>query len=149
MAQSKRLWYILFAVYCITMAYLLFWRKEAPEGIPYADQLMMRLNLIPFRTLKLQLRLLFDFDRPRLIHHALVNLLGNVALFIPLGIFLPGLWGKLQRLWKVLLTVAGIIALVESIQVLTLLGRCDIDDLILNLAGAAVGYGLFKWIWNA
>lgn len=148
MAKHNRIWPTLFAVYCIAMAYLLFCREEAPAGIPYADQLRLRLNLVPFRTLGLQLRLLTDFDRPWLVHHALINLSGNVVLFIPLGIFLPKLCQKGPRLWKVLLAVAGIILLVEAAQVLTLLGRCDIDDLILNLIGAAIGYGLYKWIWR-
>ena len=146
MAKQNRIWAVLFVLYCIAMAYLLFGREEAPAGIPYADQLRMRLNLIPFRTLRLQLHLLTETDRPWLIRHSLINLLGNIVLFIPLGVFLPGLLPRLQKLWKVLLAVAGIIALVEVVQVLTLLGRCDIDDLILNLAGAAVGYGAYKWI---
>ena len=148
MAKSNRIWYVLFAVYCGAMLYLLFGRTEAPDGIPYAQQLRMRLNLIPFRTLGLQLRLLTQSDRPWLIRHAAINLLGNVVLFIPLGIFLPKLWVQLQKLWKVLLAVAEIIALVEACQVLTLLGRCDVDDLILNLTGAAIGYGLYKWIFK-
>lgn len=146
MTDRKRIWYVLFAIYCIAMAYLLFGREEAPVGIPYADQLRLRLNLIPFRTLRHQWKLLFEADRPWLIRHSLINLLGNIVLFIPLGIFLPMLWPRLQRLWKVLLAVAGIIALVEVVQVLTLLGRCDIDDLLLNLIGAAIGYGLHNWI---
>lgn len=148
MARTKRIWYILLAVYAVAMGYLLFGRTEAPAGIPYADQLIMRLNLVPFRTLAHQLHLLTEFDRPWLIHHSVVNLLGNVVLFIPLGIFLPKVWERLYGLWSVLLTTAGIIITVEAIQVLTLLGRCDIDDLILNLAGAAIGYGVYKWIWK-
>lgn len=148
MTKDKRIWYILFALYAVTMGYLLFGRTEAPEGIPYSDQLMMRLNLVPFRTLTHQLHLLTKLDRPWLVQHALVNLLGNVVLFVPLGIFLPKLWERLQGLWKVVFATAGIILVVEAVQVLTLLGRCDIDDLILNLAGAAIGYGLYKWIWN-
>lgn len=146
MANKKRIWYALFVLYCIAMAYLLFGRSEAPAGIPYARQLQLRLNLIPFRTLLLQLRLLTDTARPWLIRHAAVNLLGNVILFIPLGIFLPKLSLRLQGFWKMLLATAGIILLVESVQVLTLLGRCDIDDLILNLTGAAIGYGIWKHI---
>lgn len=148
MAKDKRILYILFAVYAIAMGYLLFCRAEAPAGIPYLEQLQRRLNLIPFRTLQRQLGQLTDFDRPRLIHHALINLSGNVMLFIPLGIFLPKVWEKLNRFWKVLLATAGIIVTVEAVQVLTLLGRCDIDDLILNLVGAAIGYGLYKRIWK-
>lgn len=147
MVRNKRIWSILFALYCIAMLYLLFGRKEAPHGIPYVKQLMMRLNLIPFRTLRLQLRLLSDVDRPWLISHALTNLSGNIILFIPLGIFLPKLWPRLQKLWKVLLVTAGIIITVETMQILTLLGRCDIDDVILNCFGAAIGYGLYKWLW--
>ena len=130
------------------MVYLLFGRAEAPAGIPYSRQLTMRLNLIPFRTLRLQLRLLFDGSRPWLIRHAAINLLGNIVLFIPLGSFLPKLWIKSPQLWKVLLCVTGIIALVETVQVLTLLGRCDIDDLLLNLLGSAIGYGLYNQIEN-
>jgi len=146
MARDKKTWYLLFGIYCIAMACLLFGRAEAPDGIPYADQLRLRLNLVPFRTLHLQLKLLTEFDHPRLIRHSLINLLGNVVLFIPLGIFLPKLWKKLQTLRNVLLVTAGIILAVEITQVLTLLGRCDIDDLILNLIGAAIGYGIYKRI---
>ena len=79
---------------------------------------------------------------------AAINLLGNIVLFIPLGSFLPKLWIKSPQLWKVLLCVTGIIALVETVQVLTLLGRCDIDDLLLNLLGSAIGYGLYNQIEN-
>lgn len=144
MKSRNRIWPVLFLIYCFVMAYLLFCRAEAPHGIPYFQQLRLRMNLIPFRTLRLQLRLLTDGTRPRLIRHAAVNLLGNVLLFIPLGIFLPSIWNRLHRLRKVLLATAGIILLVEAVQVLTLLGRCDIDDLILNLLGAAIGYGIWK-----
>jgi len=143
MADRKRIWSVLFALYCIAMAYLLFGRAEAPDGIPYAEQLRLRLNLVPFRTLRLQLRLLCDGSHPRLIRHAAVNLLGNILLFIPLGIFLPKLTNRLRSLWTVLPATAGIIVLVETVQVLTLLGRCDIDDLLLNLLGSAIGYGIF------
>jgi len=30
------------------------------------------------------------------------------------------------------------------LQLLTLLGSCDIDDLLLNLMGTALGYGVFR-----
>ncbi len=141
---QKRIWQLLFALYCAVMLWLLFGRAEASGPLPYWDQLTMRLNLIPLRTLRHQLRLLTDTARPWLIRHAAINLGGNVALFVPLGIFLPRLFPRLRRLWKVLAVTAGIITAVEAVQVLTLLGRCDIDDLILNLLGAALGYWLYR-----
>ena len=33
---------------------------------------------------------------------------------------------------------------VELLQMLLLVGTCDVDDLILNLLGAALGDGLFR-----
>ena len=56
------------------------------------------------------------------------------------------IWAKLRKLWRTLLTTGLIITLVELIQLFTLVGSCDIDDLILNLLGAAMGYGIYKLI---
>ena len=135
---------LFFGVYCLLMLWLLFGRQEAPAGLPYSQQLLMRLNLVPFRTLGLQLRLLTDVDPPWLIRHSLINLGGNILLFIPLALFLPKLWQKLNRFPRMLLTSAGIITAVEITQLMTLLGRCDVDDLILNITGAAIGYWIYK-----
>ncbi len=142
--KELHIWQGLFALYGICMLSLLFGRREASDALPYWDQVFMRLNLVPFRTLGHQLRLLTQSGRPWLIRHAAVNLAGNVILFAPLGLFLPKLWPRLGRLWRTLTATAGIILMVELAQSLTLLGRCDIDDLILNLLGAALGYGLYR-----
>lgn len=135
---------LLFGAYCLFMLWLLFGREEAPAGLPYSQQLLTRLNLVPFRTLALQLRLLTEVDRPWLIHFSIINLGGNILLFIPLGIFLPKLWQRLNSFPKTILITAGIITAVEIAQMLTLLGRCDVDDLILNVSGAAIGYWIYK-----
>lgn len=45
-----------------------------------------------------------------------------------------------------MLLVGGIIVAVELLQLFTLLGSCDIDDLILNMIGAFLGYGLFRMV---
>jgi len=33
---------------------------------------------------------------------------------------------------------------IELLQMLLLVGTCDVDDIILNVSGAAIGYGIFK-----
>ena len=38
---------------------------------------------------------------------------------------------------------AGLIVCVELVQLVTLLGHCDVDDLILNLIGVSMGYLLW------
>ena len=45
-----------------------------------------------------------------------------------------------------LLTCTAAIVLVELVQLLSLLGSCDIDDLILNLLGMIIGFLLFTVI---
>ena len=74
---------------------------------------------------------------------AAINLAGNVAAFIPAGLFLPGLWKRQRNFGIFVLTVLGAVSLIELAQLFTCLGSCDVDDLILNLAGAALGFGLF------
>lgn len=140
-ANRRKLYIGLFAVYAALMLWLLFGRRGYVEGTPYLQQ--MKANLIPFRTLKLFFRLL-SHHRPRLVRSAAVNLAGNVILFIPLGWFLPVVFSKLHKAWKTLLCAALIITAVELTQLLTLVGACDVDDLILNLIGAALGYCLYR-----
>ena len=141
--KHRRILYTLFAVYCTLMLWLLFNRPGYTEGIPYWEQLLPNLNLTPFRTLRLFLRLLDD-HRPYLVRAALVNLLGNVVMFVPLGLFLPLIFIRLRKLWRTMLVASLLITAVEITQLFTLVGCCDIDDLILNLLGAALGYGLYK-----
>lgn len=146
MDAKMRKWnMMLFGIYCVLMLWLLFDRPGYIDGIPYWEQLRPNLNLIPFRTLRLFSGLLDD-HRPHLVRSAVVNLAGNVVMFIPLGLFLPLIFFRLRKLWKTLLSVALIISAVEIAQLFTLVGSCDVDDLILNLLGAAAGYGFYKLI---
>lgn len=138
---SKRIWFVIFGLYCALMLWLLFARPGYAEGIPYGEQL--RWNLIPFETIARFLRMLHSSD-PGLQRHAVINLIGNVIMFIPLGFCLPVLFQRQRKLWAVLLTTALVIILVELTQLITLVGSCDTDDLILNILGAAIGYGIFK-----
>ena len=142
-AKQRKLHTVFFGIYCGLMLWLLFDRPGYVADIPYWEQVKSNLNLIPFRTLKLFSGLLDD-HRPHLVQAAVINLFGNVIMFIPLGLFLPLLFSKLQKLWKTLFSVTLIITAVEILQLFTLVGSCDVDDPLLNLIGAALGYGLYK-----
>ena len=136
---------VLFGAYCALMLYLLFFQRRAPlfDG-SYAETLLSNLNLKPGFEITRFLRVWND---PAYHRAAIINLVGNVVMFVPLGFGLPWVNPRLRRLWKTLLVSAGIIAAVELVQLVTLLGRCDVDDLILNLIGVAVGYAAFA-IWS-
>lgn len=143
--KRDRICTALFMAYAALMLWLLFDRPGFTPGIPYWEQVAGQLNLVPFRTLRLFADLLDSGVRSH-IQMAVINLGGNVIMFIPLGLLLPRVFPKLSSLPRVLLTTAAIITAVEIIQLFTLVGSCDIDDLILNVAGAAVGYWLHKLI---
>ena len=135
----------LFLSYGAVMLWLLFHRLGYDPALPYWEQVTQQLNLIPFRTLRLFAGLLDSGVRSHIMM-AVINLGGNIIMFIPLGFLLPKVFPKLSSLPRVLVATALIITLVEITQLFTLVGSCDIDDLILNVTGAAIGYWLHKLI---
>lgn len=102
------------------------------------------INLQPLKTIRLYLELIRG-SNGYLVRHAFVNLVGNVVMFIPVGYLLPRIWKRLRGFFKMLLITTGLVLLVEILQYYTGLGSCDIDDLILNIPGAMIGYILWKW----
>lgn len=70
----------------------------------------------------------------------LVNVIGNAGMFVPSGILLPVLYPRLRSLLKTLAAGMGISFCIELMQLSFSVRATDIDDLILNAAGAAVGY---------
>lgn len=134
----------LFAGYCAMMLWLLIFQRIG-DG-PGVGQF----NLQPLDTVRRYIWVLRHSTDTAQRSNALANLLGNVMLFVPLGVFLPLLFASLRKFWRFgLLTVAIILAL-ELTQAVAGLGTCDVDDLILNLIGTWLGYLL--WLlwrrWN-
>lgn len=134
-----------FFLYAAVMLWLLFGQRFGDVDISgYQQQLQSNMNLQPLATVRLYIRLLSGGYSETLMRHAFINLVGNVVLFVPLGIFLPGIWQKMRKFFVFLLTVAVSIVAVELLQLVTLLGSCDVDDLLLNVAGALLGFGIWK-----
>ena len=93
----------------------------------------LRVNLIPFVRL-------FGYGSARDI---VWNVVGNTAMFIPGGIVLPVVYKKLDRFGKAAAAGAFISLCIEILQLPFAARATDIDDLILNTLGTAVGYGIF------
>ena len=144
MTRQRKILYVLAAVYVGMMVYLLFFREPAFTDEPYWGQVRAHFNPVPFRTIGLYLGLLEQPSRPWLVRLARINLWGNLLLFVPLGLLPPMLFQKMRQFWKTLLLAAVVMLTVEILQMLLLVGTCDVDDLILNLLGAAMGYGLYS-----
>lgn len=139
--KKNIVWKALFVLYCAVMLWLLLGREGGVLDAEFWPQVREHVNLIPFHTIRLYLRVL-DNDYYR--RTAVINLFGNILLFVPLGYFLPLLWQGLRKWWRTWLATVAIMLAVELAQLLTLRGYFDVDDLILNLLGAAVGYVVFR-----
>lgn len=81
------------------------------------------------------------------------SMLMNVFLFFPLGLAMPF---ALPNAWKRKAFVsfgfaAGFSAMIECIQYFFCLGRCEVDDILTNSLGAAIGtvaYCMVMWLWR-
>lgn len=136
--------YFIFILYLLTLIKLtLFDTNYGRVGLNPFDwnkeniQVYLRNNnLIPFKTI---IEYIVRQDRI-----AVINLFGNIIAFAPMGLFLPILFDHQKKLKSFILTNIIIILSIEIIQFLSFRGSFDIDDLILNLLGALIVYGLYK-----
>ena len=95
----------------------------------------LAVNLVPGRTIR-------AFWQRGSQTQQLVNLAGNVAVFLPLGFLPPLLWRRWRHWWAALALSGGVSCLIEFLQLF--LGRSvDVDDVLLNVLGGFLGYLLF------
>ena len=72
------------------------------------------------------------------------NVIGNICVFIPLGIFLPKLFARCRKLLTVTVLSLEISLGIEVIQLVTRIGSFDVDDLLLNTIGGILGYLIYR-----
>ena len=130
-----------FGAYIAWMIWLLYGQRLGTEI--YTQDLAKSMNMKPFATIGRYVDLLSS-DQSALVRHAVINLAGTVVMFMPLGYCLPQLFPCLRRFLKTFFLCLLLIVAVESVQYLTRLGTCDVDDLILNLVGISLGYVFSK-----
>ena len=76
----------------------------------------------------------------------LLNLIGNTAMFIPVGIVWPYVFKELDKPWKIIAAGIGFSLCIEILQLPFYDRVSDIDDLILNSIGFLTGYGIYLLI---
>ena len=67
----------------------------------------------------------------------------NVLMFVPIGFLLSATMEKI-RFGQLLKIGCVLSVIIEIIQLLTRRGACNIDDVIHNAIGCAIGYGIFR-----
>lgn len=103
------------------------WQKETVlEGLRTA-------NFTLFKTIRMNIRY---SDRL----NSLENLAGNVAAFVPFGILLPWEGRRYAGFFRVMANAFVFTLGIELFQLLSGFGAFDVDDILLNCAGAALGW---------
>lgn len=73
----------------------------------------------------------------------LLNVCGNVAVFMPIGAFLPKLAKRCRNIFLTTLLSFELTWSIEIVQLVTKVGSFDVDDIFLNTLGGIIGYLLY------
>lgn len=128
---------MLFVLYVALLVYFLFFSEEYGR-IAEAER-AYRYNLVPF----VEIRRFWVYRKQLGILAVFTNILGNVIGFLPFGFILPVIADRLHSAFLITLAGFSLSLTVELIQLVTKVGCFDVDDLILNTLGAALGYLIF------
>ena len=100
-------------------------------------------NAFPFRVNWIPFVYLLDYPG---IRDIIINVIGNTAMFIPLGVIWPFVYRELNTAWKAFFAGFGVSLCIELLQLPFYTRVSDVDDLILNTVGFMIGYLLYLLI---
>ncbi|WP_235518699.1 VanZ family protein [Cellulomonas sp. Leaf334] len=121
---------LLSVVYLVLLAWAVLWKLE----VPWVGEAGMRVvKLVPFAATS-SAGASTPFD-----------VVVNVALFVPLGLYL-GLLAPSWRWWRVAGVAAAVSLGLEVAQYVLAVGSSDLTDVVVNTAGALVGLGLLALV---
>lgn len=123
---KKNLWTLLFVVYMVILLRLTVFRP----GFLRQDLMSGWVNVDPWNFY----RWMAAIGQWRIIW---VNLLGNIAAFIPFGV-----WLSMRRvpLWRCVLHGLMLTLFIETSQWFFGTGTADFDDVVLNFTGTLLGW---------
>jgi len=132
LAQSSFFVYV-FMVLTLTGYFILF-REVSTHGwwanMEWRVQHKDHVNLVPFQVFKI-----YKISN--------IQIVGNFIMLLPLGIYLPVLYRRMNNFFLVLLVCMLTSISIEVLQLATKFRSADVDDVILNTTGAVMGYILF------
>lgn len=100
-------------------------------------------KVFPFKINLLPLMHLFDYPA---LSDILKNVIGNVAMFVPIGVIYPIVYKELDSHKKVIFAGVGLSLCIEILQLPYYDRVSDIDDLLLNSLGFVMGYMIYLLI---
>ena len=135
--NHKAVMKLLFIIYMCVLVYVVFF-AEAMGRTPQDGYVY---NLTPLKEIKRFMKYIWDNDA--LGRVARLNIFGNIIAFIPFGIYLPYTSESKLGFISTFLYTFSLSLTIELVQLITKVGSCDVDDIILNALGGVIGYILW------
>lgn len=129
----------IFFGYILTLLYLLLFSKTLQRNEISLDY---RYNLEFLKEIKRYMSWALRNNEGA--KEMLVNLGGNIVLFLPFGMLFPKAFKIHIKLWQIVVHGFLFSLIVEGIQLYTKKGSFDVDDLFLNSIGVSIGFLLYK-----
>lgn len=90
-------------------------------------------NFTPFKTIKMYIDYSYKLNSAE-------NLLGNIVVMIPFGLLFPLVTKRDWGFFGMLVCAFAFVLGIEVFQLFSAFGAFDVDDILLNCIGAAIGY---------
>ena len=142
-------------LYFFEIAYYFFMKKSEKWEICYKKRWILFLSII-YVTVLLKLVYfsrepgsrsgidinLLDIWGNSIIEHAYV--IENILMFIPFGILFPSTFFSFRRCIRCIAIGCLCSISIEIMQLISKRGFCQLDDIVLNTIGTAIGYIMYK-----
>lgn len=133
----------LFIIYIVGVAIVTLFPIVYSDPVEYTDAITWY-NFIPFKTV------LSAFQNG-ITTTAVTQIIGNIILSVPFGIFVLILF-RIPQWWKKALIALLFPVLIECTQLIigvaigNMYRNIDVDDILLNMIGVYLGYGIYSVI---
>lgn len=137
--KNQKLGWVLFLAYLALLVYFMFFAESLGRD-PSLREYSYNLELFK------EIRRFWKYRDQLGMEAFVLNVFGNMVAFIPCGFFLPIVSRRSRRWYNAILLSFCLSLSIETAQLIWKVGSFDVDDLLLNTLGGAVGYVCYRMV---
>ena len=141
--RNQKLGWVLFVAYLTLLVYFVFFAESFGRLPEQRDDYAYNLELFK------EIKRFYQYRHQLGIEAFLLNVVGNMAAFMPCGFFLPIVSRRGRKWYKNTMICFGLSLCIETVQLVFKVGSFDVDDLLLNTVGGVIGYISYRIVQNA
>lgn len=121
-------------------------KKKAAVGLSFYFMLILQMGVFfrPFGSVR-EIKWI-PFNTPGGDNLIFLLATANAVIFIPLGILVPMVFGRINSWWKMMIVALVVSFGIETIQYVLECGHSELEDVIMNTIGGIIGYFIIKTI---